>query len=69
MTDEESDVTTNETTSLLSGQRKCDGEAHAIAVQEPDEVSMADLVKDPYFLVLFAFVSLTIGCVSVPSTC
>ena len=64
-TDEESEVTINENTSLLPAPKKCDEESHVIAVQEPDEVSLKDLIKDPYFLVLFAFVSLTIGCVSV----
>jgi hypothetical protein len=49
-TDEESEVTTDETTSLLSGPRKSDEEVHVIAVQEPDELSLADLAKDPYFL-------------------
>ena len=68
-TDEESEVIANETTSLLSGPRKRDEEVHMIAVQEPDEVSLAVLLKEPHFLVLFAFVSLTIGCVSVSLTC
>jgi len=61
-TDEESEVTVDETTSLLSGPGGRGGGVHVVAVQEPDEVSLADLIRDPYFLVLFAFVSLTIGC-------
>ena len=66
--DDESEATIDETTSLLSGPRKCDEEVHVIAVKEPDEVSLVDLVKDPYFWVLFAFASITIGCVSAPMT-
>lgn len=61
--DEESEESVDETTSLLSGPRKGDEEVHVIAVQEPDEVSLTDLVKDPYFWVFFVFVSLTVGCV------
>jgi hypothetical protein len=60
--DEESEGSVNETTSLLSGKH---GEVHVVAVQEPDELSLADLVKDPHFLVLFAFMVITVGCVSV----
>ena len=63
--DEEPGASVDETTSLLSGPRKCDEEVHVITVQEPDEVSLAGLIKDPYFWVLFVFVSLTIGCVRV----
>jgi hypothetical protein len=63
--DAESEATISETTSLLSGPRKGDEEVHVIAVQEPDEVSLIDLMKDPYFWVLFVFMSITIGCVSV----
>lgn len=66
--DEGPEMTIDETTSLLSGPRKCDEEVHVIAVQEPDEVSLVDLTKDPYFWVLFVFTSITIGCVSVPMT-
>ncbi|KAF9652841.1 MFS general substrate transporter [Thelephora ganbajun] len=60
--DEASQASIDETTSLLSGPRKCDGEVHVIAVREPDEVSLADLIKDPYFWILFVFMSLTVGC-------
>jgi len=61
---EEPEESVDETTSLLSSPRKCDEEeVHVIAVQEPDEVSLADLVKDPYFWVLFVFMSITVGCV------
>ena len=62
--DEESETTIDETTSLLSGPRKHDEAVHVIAVQEPDEVSLADLTKDPYFWILFVFMSTMIGCVS-----
>jgi len=63
MADETPEESIDETTSLLSVPRKRDEEVHVITVQEPDEVSLADLVKDPYFWVLFVFISLTIGCV------
>ena len=59
----ESEENINENTSLLSGPRKCDEEVHVVAVQEPDEVSVTNLVKDPHFWALFAFMSITIGCV------
>lgn len=55
----------DETTSLLSGPRKRDEEVHVIAIKEPDEGSLADLAKDPYFWALFVFMSLTVGCVRV----
>jgi len=67
--DEESEASIDETTSLLSGPRKHDVEVHVIAVQEPDEVPLVGLVRDPYFWVLFIFMSLTIGCVSVSTSC
>lgn len=60
--DEESEASIDETTSLLSCPRKCDEEVHVVAVREPDELPLADLLKDPYFWVLFVFMSLTIGC-------
>jgi hypothetical protein len=63
-TDGELEASIDETTSLLSGSRKHDEEVNVIAVQEPDELSLADLLRDPYFWVLFVFMSLTIGCVS-----
>jgi len=61
--DEESEGSVDETISLLSGPGKYDEEVHVTAVQEPNEISFADLVKDPYFWFLFVFMSLTIGCV------
>ena len=63
--DDESEATIDETTSLLSGSRKLE-EVRATAVQEPDELSLAGLLRDPYFCVLFVFMSLMIGCVSLP---
>ena len=62
--DGESEATIDETTSLLSGLRKHDEEVRVIAVQEPNEVSFAELLKDPHFWVLFVFMSLTVGWVS-----
>lgn len=59
------EASVDETTSLLSSPRKHE-EVRATAVREPDELSLADLLRDPYFYVLFAFMSLTIGCVSIP---
>ena len=64
--DEEPGRIIDETTSLLSGSRKHDEEAHVTAVQEPNDLSLPDLLKDPYFWVLFVFTSLTIGSVSAP---
>ena len=64
--DEEPEVSADETTRLLPGPRKCDEEVDMIAVREPDELSLANLLKDPYFWIFFVFMSLTIGCVSVP---
>jgi hypothetical protein len=61
--DEMPEESIDETTSLLSAPRKRDEEVHMIAVQEPDEVPLTDLVKDPYFWALFVFMSITIGCV------
>ncbi|KAF9792757.1 MFS general substrate transporter [Thelephora terrestris] len=61
-TDGELEASIDETTSLLSGPRKHDEEVNVIAVKEPDEPSLADLLRDPYFWVLFVFMSLTIGC-------
>jgi len=61
-TDEESEASTDETTSLLSGPKKHNEEIPVTAVQEPVELSLVDLLRDPYFCVLFVFVSLTIGC-------
>jgi len=63
MVDEMSEETVDETTSLLYTPRKPDEEVHVIAVQEPDEVSLAGLVKDPYFWVLFVFMSIAVGAV------
>lgn len=66
-TNEESGARTDETTLLLSGPRKHhDEEVHVTAVQEPDELSLADLLRDPYFYVLFVFMSIAIGSVSLP---
>lgn len=65
-TDGGSEASIDETTSLLFGPRKQDEEVHVTAVQEPDELSLANLLRDPYFCVLFVFMSLTIGCVSLP---
>ena len=62
--DDESETTIDETTSLLSGSRKLDEEVRVAVVQEPDELSLVGLLKDPYFCVLFVFMSITIGCVS-----
>ena len=58
----------NETTSLLSGLREHDEdeEFEVTAVKEPEELPLADLLRDPYFWVLFVFMFLTIGCVSPP---
>lgn len=64
--DEEPEVDADETTSLLSDSRKRDEEVQMIAVREPDELPLASLLKDPYFWIFFVFMSLTIGCVSVP---
>jgi hypothetical protein len=61
--DETPEESIDETTSLLSGPRKRDEEVHVTAVKEPEEGSLADLAKDPYFWVLFVFMSLTVGCV------
>ena len=65
--DEESEGSVDETTSLLSGPRKRDEDGHVIFAKEPDELSLGNLLKDPYFWVLFVFMSLTIGCVSAPT--
>jgi MFS family permease len=65
-TNEESQTSPDETTRLLSSPKKCDEYVHVTAVQEPDELSLVDLLRDPYFCVLFVFMSLTIGCVSLP---
>jgi hypothetical protein len=64
MADDETETTIDETTSLLSGPRKCDEDVHAIVVREPDEISVTGLVKDPYFWILFVFMAVTVGCVS-----
>ena len=65
--DQESDGSIDETTSLLSGPKT--KETRVVAIQEPDEVSLATLPKNPYFWMLFVFVSVTIGCVSVTVAC
>ena len=67
--DEVPEENVDETTSLLSGPRKRDEEVHVIAIKEPDEGTLADLVKDPYFWVLFVFMSLTVGCVRLSLCC
>ena len=64
-----SEETIDETTSLLSTPRKPDEEVHVVVVQEPDEVSLAGLVKDPYFWVLFVFMSITVGAVCACKHC
>lgn len=64
--DEEPGASIDETTSLLYGPGKHDEDVHVTAVPEPDELSLADLLRDPYFYILFVFMSLTIGCVSLP---
>lgn len=63
MADEMPEESVDETTSLLSVPKKRDEEVHVIVVQEPNALSLADLVKDPYFLVLSVFVAITVGCV------
>lgn len=60
--DEESEATIDETTSLLSGPRKHDEEVHVIVVQEPEDLSLRDLLNDPHFWVFFAFMAIAVGC-------
>ena len=67
--DEVPEENVDETTALLSGPRKRNEEGHVIAIKEPDEGTLVDLAKDPYFWVLFVFMSLTVGCVRLSLCC
>jgi hypothetical protein len=57
----------DETTSLLSGVPKGPSvEVRAVPIEEPKTGSMLDLLKDPYFYVLFVILAMILG--SVEST-